>query len=244
MSHLTVALWVTLCAAPPTAVVEGPNRALPGDLVVLDASRSQAAGFAWVLADSDKTFLAVDDGRRVVFATARPGRYTFVLVAATAEASGAPRVALARHVVEIGAPPPGPGPAPDPPAPLPPGRFGLAEEARRWAGAVSLPPADRLRTARLVAGNFETVSTAIAAGAVKNVDAALAQLVAANQSALAASEYAAWKNDWNPSFRAAMQKLDEAGRLATLTDVADAFREIAAGLNAVAAQANWHKERL
>lgn len=223
------------CAGEPTAIIRGPASALPGDLVVLDAAGSSASGFAWVLADSDKSFLPVEDGRRLVFATSAAGRYTFVLVAADATSNGQPRVALAKHLLTIGqAPgpdPPAPGPSPGP-DPLPPGRFGLATQARDWVAAVNLPVADRLRTAQQVAGAFETVATAIVAGTIATIPDALEKLVAANQAALGSAEYGAWKTGWNPRFQQTMQGLDQAGSLPGVKDVADAFREIAIGLRA------------
>jgi hypothetical protein len=220
-----------LLAADPTAVIVGPSQALPGDLIVLDGGSSQATGFAWVLADSDKSFLPVDGGRRLVFATGTPGKYTFILVTALAGGDANPRVALARHVVVVGDDPT--PPVPPGPDPLPPGRFNLAAQARDWTTLVKLPAVDRRRTAELVAGSFESVASAIAAGAMTKVGDALAKLVAANQSALSPSEYAAWKADWNPKFQSAMTQLDDAGKLPALADVAAAFLEIAQGLRAV-----------
>lgn len=220
--------------APPVARVTGPARALPGDLVVLDASSSQALGYAWVLADSDKSFLPVDGGQRLVFATGAAGRYTFVLVAANANEQGQPAVALATHVLTIGSGP-DPNPGPDPPAPnppLPPGRFDLARQARDWITQVKLSAADRARTARLIASAFEGVAAAAAAGTVRSIDDALAQLRASNRAALSSAEYSAWQSGWNPSFNAAMTRLDDAGQLKTLADTAEAFREIATGLKA------------
>ncbi len=217
-------------AAPPTAVINGPQQALPGDLVVLDASGSHAQGFAWVLADSDKSFLPVDDGKRMVFATASAGRYTFVLVTGQTNETGQPAIAIARHTITIGdGPSPPTPPAPDP---LPPGRFNLATQARNWTQSLSLSSAARRRTAQLVAAVFDDVATAIKAGTVSSIPDALNKLVQANQAALTPEEFSAWKTTWNPSLQAAMTRLDEAGQLSALGDVADAFREIALGLKA------------
>lgn len=232
--------WQNSAAAQPTARVVGPATAQAGDLVVLDASQSEAMGFAWVLADSDKTFLPVDEGKRVVFATGTAGRYTFVLVAANADAQGKPAVALAKHSLVVGGQPPGPdpnppgpNPNPDPPAPLPPGRFDLARQARDWAASVMLPNADRVRTAGVVASNFESIATAIAAGTVSSIDDALAKLRTQNQTSLSATEYQAWKAGWNPQFNAALSRLDGENKLPGLSETAEAFREVASGLRAV-----------
>lgn len=106
------------------ARVEGPANANPGDLVVLDASGSVGATrYAWLLAGSDKTFLPVDGGRRVVFASGTQGAYTFVLSVAGLDDEGKADLAMVRHVLTIGKPSPGPNPPPGPdpePEPQPP----------------------------------------------------------------------------------------------------------------------------
>ena len=112
LTVLFVLAWATLAQAA-TAVIEGPTEAPPGDLVILDASKSDAVSFAWALVPKGKSFLPVDGGKRVVFASGSAGTYTFVLATATADG----QVALALHVLTVGKPLPPPIDPPDPPNP-------------------------------------------------------------------------------------------------------------------------------
>lgn len=115
-----LAVAVLLCsavcqAAEPkataSAVIVAPNEVAPGDLLVLDASSSDAASFEWRVYPT-KTILPVDAKKRCVFASGQPGEYLFILATAKGDA-----VAIAEHKVRVGQPgptpiPPGPGPTP------------------------------------------------------------------------------------------------------------------------------------
>jgi hypothetical protein len=108
-------------AGPPVASIKGPKTAAAGDLVILDASGSDATTFTWVLANSDKTFLPVDGGKRCVFSSGTGGRFVFVLVVGKVE-GGQSLAAETQWSVVIGGDvpvPPNPLP-PIPPAPIPP----------------------------------------------------------------------------------------------------------------------------
>lgn len=93
--------------------IEGPTTATPGDLIVLEA-RGDSEAVRWFLGNSPKTFLPVDGGKRVVFASGTPGEYRFFAVGATVDAG---KISLDddTHTVVIGTP----GPAPVPPNPTP-----------------------------------------------------------------------------------------------------------------------------
>jgi hypothetical protein len=120
---LSLMLWLALSsaswAAGPSAVIKGPKSAGPGDLVILDASGSDATSFAWVLANSDKTILPVDNGQRCVFSSGQKGVFVFVLVVAKANDKGAVETAQSQWAVSVGGDSPIP-PAPFPPTPIPP----------------------------------------------------------------------------------------------------------------------------
>lgn len=99
---------------PAEVSIVGPSTALPGDLIVLEAAGTFDSA-KWFLGNSEKTFLPVDGGKRVVFASGASGEYRFFVVAATVDGG---KVSLddATHVVTIG----GPNPTPTPPSPTPP----------------------------------------------------------------------------------------------------------------------------
>jgi hypothetical protein len=220
----------------PAAVIDGPTTVAPGDLVILSGERSRASDFAWRLCNTEKSFLAVDGGRRCVFASGSPGKFTFVLAVAAGD-----RVALAQHTVEITAPEPPPNPNPGPPVPapgppepdLPPGKFNLARLARDWAlTTVLLDPAQRKETARSLAASFASMSAAIAAGTVSDPAEILARTLAANQAALG-SQRDAWKG-WGAKLAQALEAFHAQGTLRSAESYATAWREIAQGLEGVA----------
>lgn len=222
----------SLLVTPPVAVIVGPERGNPGDLIVLDATQSRdAVGFAWVLADGDKTFLEVDNGRKVVFATGTAGRYTFVLVAANAQADGKPQVAVARHVLTVGEPSPNPNPPGPQPDPLPPGKYGLASFARDAATGVSLAAVERVRTAAALANSFDSIASTIAAGAIKTPGDAIAATQANNITALGSARDA-WR-PWAEALRVKLNALSDSGQMTAMDDYVAAWREISTGLRAV-----------
>lgn len=235
MGAFCLILLAVTAAVAPTAVIVAPQRANPGDLVVLDATQSRDAdGFAWVLADSDKTLLEVEQGRKAVFASGTPGRYTFVLVAASAEKDGKPLVAVARHVLTIGDPQPGPDPqppTPPEPEPLPVGKYGLARLARDRAGEVDQPATQRRASAAALAGSFESIAGAIAAGALRAPTEILAATRAGNVSALGAAR-PHWE-PWAEALRVKLNELADDGQLVQPEEYTIAWREIATGLRAV-----------
>lgn len=104
--------------AGATTIIKAPAQVSPGDLVILDASESDAKAFAWTVLPESAAgkFLAVERGTKAVFASGQPGQYTFVLATAAGD-----HVAVALVTVTVGVPtpqPPGPGPnPPQPPAP-------------------------------------------------------------------------------------------------------------------------------
>jgi len=124
-----VALWITLAAtaaAQVTARIAGPKEAELGDLIILDGSNSTGTAFHWELLNSGKTFLPVDGGQKVVFASGQPGKYLFALIVAGADNNQRLEIKIARHEVTIGKPQPEPEPKPDPtPGPAPGPRLAL-----------------------------------------------------------------------------------------------------------------------
>jgi hypothetical protein len=221
---------------PPAGVaarIEGPDSAVVGDLVILDASHSEGADFAWVAVGANKGFLPVDSGRRFVFATAQPGKYTFILAV-----GGGDQVATDTHELTIEAPlppgpGPGPGPSPTPPDPaLPDGKFALAKLARDWALSIDREsPLRRRQTAQSLAGSFRSIASAIAAGTLSNAESILEETRSANNRALG-DQVDAWK-PWGARLADTLTSLHRDGRLRTTSDYVTAWTEIAQGLEAV-----------
>jgi hypothetical protein len=114
-------IWFLLCSSvfgQASAVIEGPEKALPGELVVLNSSKSVGDNHKWITPEGISTAQAgcTSIDSQIFFATPRPGSYTFVLIVADKTAA----IEYARHTVVIGNPI-----APEPPPELPtdPGDF-------------------------------------------------------------------------------------------------------------------------
>lgn len=212
---------------PPKAVIVGPSEVTPGDLVILDASQSVGSGYSWTLIPAGKTFLPVEGGTKVVFATGQAGKYTFVLAVAKGDKS-----AITTQVVTIGIPP-APEPTPIPPTPgpvpLPPGKYGLAQIAFDSLSLVT--DTSKAANAKALAGNFSSMASAIAAGTAGSFRKILEDTTAMNKASLGASD-SAWAS-WGKAIETKLQSLNASGQLTTPADLQVAWTEIATGLGAL-----------
>lgn len=236
MTAILVAFFLAAgVGEPPVARITGPTSSAPGDLVVLDATQSSGAlSYAWVLVNSSKTFLPVDAGQRIVFASATEGDYVFVLVVAGA-VDGRAMVSIVQHRVQITAPkppnPPGPEPTP-PPSPkpsFPDDRWGLAQIVYDAAMAVSRPTGQRAREAQSMAKAFRAVAAQVVA-----VPMTVEQIRDAYSKGLADAlgpAFTAWRS-WGIPFGRRLGELADT----ELTDTAKwarALEDVALGLEAV-----------
>ena len=224
------------------AIIDGPKQALPGDLVVLDASRSQGRAFHWALLNSGKTFLTFENGRKLVFATGTPQEYVFVLIVGDSDGREKVSVDIAEHRVTVGDVP---GPSPD----LPRGRWGFAQAAYGWVR--ELVPDDQRHYAEELAKNFEATAAVIENGeydglpgdeAIKKANLALQSLNRASLKYVDSNNQGDTKV-WLPFFAAWQKKADSHnpptedhpqsdGTLRSVRDYAQAYKETAAGLKA------------
>lgn len=112
--------WLVMaatCLGQVAATIQGPANSSPGDLVILDATKSTGADdFEWILPNSNKGFLTFENDTKLVFASGQAGSYTFCLAAAGLDSNGKVQISLATHTVVIGKP----GPVPDPIDPIEP----------------------------------------------------------------------------------------------------------------------------
>lgn len=100
----------------PEAVIDGPEEAKPGMLVVLDAQKSIGSGYRWLAIYGtnklSEDFWSIDSsGTKMYFAVpvTPDASYLFVLSVAKADQS-----AVVHHVVKVGEPGPDPDPDPNP----------------------------------------------------------------------------------------------------------------------------------
>jgi len=124
-------------------------------------------------------------------------------------------------------------PNPEPLAPeptFPEARYNLQKKAYSLA-INKVPAAIRKGSATAVAKSFESMASAVAAGAIKEVDELLKKTAESNRAAVGANKAA-----WEPFFKEmqeALYSLYESKQMLTATDFAEAWREVAAGLKSV-----------
>lgn len=116
----TILVFWLLCGSvfgQVEAVIDAPDKAMPGELVVLNSSKSKGDNHKWITPEGISTAQAGCDAisSQVFFATPRAGSYTFYLIVADKTAA----IDYAKHTVVIGdpvAPQPPPDIPGDPPA--------------------------------------------------------------------------------------------------------------------------------
>ena len=94
-----------------------------------------------------------------------------------------------------------------------------------------VPAAIRKGSAAAVAKSFESMASAVAAGAIKEVDDLLKKTAESNRAAVGANKAA-----WEPFFKEVqdtLYSLYEDKQMVTAADFAEAWREVAAGLKSV-----------
>jgi hypothetical protein len=130
---------------------------------------------------------------------------------------------------EPGPRPPGPGPSPD----IPDGRFGLASAAYKLANTIR-SPASKTKGAQALASSFRGIASSVAAGTLSDPKDLLGQTKASNQSALRNAGVSS--NDWEDFFtelQKILYSLSRSKKLSGVRDFADAWQEIASGLEQV-----------
>lgn len=142
--------------------------------------------------------------------------------------------------------PPGPGPTPVPPTPvpplppvpptppapnLPPGRFNLATIS--YNAALAVPTASRSKSGA-VADCFTATVNAIVGGSITDLPTACKQTSAAVETALGTTDAPAWDAPFTSETNKAsvyqqINALITTGKINTVGDIADAFKEVALG---------------
>lgn len=242
LSALLMFFWVAAClAADPKAVIVGPSSSQPGDLVVLRTDGSVGRDFRWSVVPKEATtqFFAFNqyapevdaDGKTVmrlsgsvgIFASRKPGTYTFILAVGQGD-----KVDVVSQVLQNGeVAPPNPNP-PLPPNPDP--KAGWAAWAK--ATAERLVPPEGRRSASLSLGSaMESVCAAVDSGTLKTPREAREEIRRADHRALG-ERAQAWKA-FSDALDGEMQKILAGGKLTELSQYREIWAGVASGLKGV-----------
>lgn len=224
---LLILLSPSLYAAK--AVIESPEKAKPGDLVVLNASASEGAAFKWIIPPGLQTLSCSE--LELGFASGTPGSYTFTLIAAdTSEGAEAP-IDYATHTVVVGVPvlPPPVDPV-DPDKPTP----GQYEQLRK----LSLSAASKLGDPTTAKGLAETITATVAEiaamceqGQCPEITRAKQMMILAVENRLLAREGESRNANWLDGWRKPINDGLVAANTSTVPEYLSAMLAVAAGLS-------------
>lgn len=187
--------------------IQAPEKAVVGQLVILDVSASEAASYSWSVMPATANFLVIDDGKRAVFSHGEAGEFTFVVAAAKDNT-----VDVKTHKIRIVAP--GEVDA----------SMTTAEKVEQWCETIDYE--SKNRDAISLAQSFVSVAVILAD------DATPADIVAAT----AKSNREALKENaelWKPFFvglQAELKARDQAGLLPDAESHRAFWQEVAAAL--------------
>lgn len=233
-------------ADKPIAKLSGPESAIEGDIIEIDASESTGASYySWEVFDQDRPdtmdtlWREYEGGSKIVLAHRRGSVYRIRVIIGNANGAVAEKWKV---VCESTDPTPGPTPDDDPPV-MPLGVAKLVADAARKV----TPPTNAAKTwlskeAGAIANNYRVVIAQLkaskqASGQYKmtplEADDALKSL---NRSGLPDDLRTRW-NDWMNALSVRLVELQTQEKMKTGEQVEAAFNEVAAGLEWVARKA-------
>jgi hypothetical protein len=231
----------------PSQKIVGAESAVPlGDLVDLTISPIKdppkhfiSYSVAWKVFDGDREKRVREYQDGIFFGAGVVAKRMTALVAITylyAVKEGDKTTEITTKTVIISSPViigEDPGPSPDPVAPepsLPEAKYSLNKKA--YSLAMSKVPASiRKGSATAVAKSFESMASAVAAGAIMEVDDLLKKTAESNRAAVGVNKAA-----WEPFFKEmqdVLYSLYESKQMVTASDFAEAWREVAEGLKSI-----------
>lgn len=230
-------LWVVIAICVIASLargdgIGGPSIVDPGKSAIIKIPIAEAgADFSWKVEPSGVNWISGENRQEtfVILLDLDPGRYVVSFASFDAKQHST-------HSIYVG----GPSPPPMPPGPLPPPlptpdpvepetKYGLTKAARAWVmtsvDAIARPKAKAL------ASSFRSIASAQAAGTISGLQQMLTMTRESNNAALGDS-VSAWK-PWGLKLNDELKRLTTGGKIASTADLAEAWLEIAAGLEGV-----------
>lgn len=222
-------LMVSLALADVKAVINGPEEAKVGDLIVLSGRESVGDNMQWVQPQKIQTLLC-GDGQDLAFATGTPGTYQFILIVANKEAE----IAYVQHTVKVTGqivtePDPDPKPDPEEPTPPPTDLQKLVEISKAAADNLR-DNATRQALANAIRETANLIDNKCAAGQCPGLVSAKNSMVMAIETTLlrrsGTSRSVDWLNGWRVPINAQLKIVNTADVPSYLA----AMRAVALGL--------------
>jgi hypothetical protein len=203
----------------PNVVINAPKVVQVGDMIVVDVSGSNGAGFDWEVIPAPPSVRLFNDGQVMCAATGpKAGKYLFIVSCARDGRSN-----VKTHVVNVR--------GNEPPVPDKPG-VNVASKVRGWCEGIESPT--QRDDAMKLAQAFASLATVIEGGAFENP----AELVIATKAATKGALGANLKH-WLPLLDGLMVELKamaQAGMLQDISAHAPVWKAVAQGLNEYAQQ--------
>ena len=224
-------------AGKPEAKITGETECAAGDLVWLSSMESVGRGKAWEIHPpwAKARMHQVPDG--LVFASSKPGEYTFYLSVAEGN-----EVSMTSHVLKNGAGPEPPGPdppGPDPPGPDPPGPEPPAPDD--WIGRIEyntyllakkhVPEGKRYEQAQVLIKAIGSVCAQIAAGIYENTEQARVAMRKTTNEAMG-DNAEDWKK-FSEELAIGLKKYADEGKIKELSDYKKAWEAVEKGLKKI-----------
>lgn len=189
-----------------TVQLDAPKTARIGQLVVVDASASNAASLKWKVVPENPNVLIIENGRKLVFSAERPGPYDFYVAGALGDS-----VDLTSITITIdGVVPPNPGPV------------GIEAKIREW---LKLVKSDTWEVeAKKLSDSFRGVSSQVSAGVIRSPEDVIKATTVSNRSALGSAS-PSWK-EFGEELRKHLNTESQAGRLADMDAHAKLWMQI------------------
>lgn len=214
-----------------SAVIEAPEKAMPGELVVLNSSKSKGDNHKWITPEGISTAQAgcTSIDSQVFFATPRVGSYTFYLIVSDKAAA----IDYAKHTVVIGNPI-----APEPPPELPtdppvtnPGEFAKLTELSKANSLKLNDSATRVNLALSLKKVIAEMKAMCARNQCPTLQGAQSAFVQSIETALLARPRGPSRDaNWEEVWRIPNAKWINDAKLTTVAKYLDACDAIAKGL--------------
>lgn len=209
----------------PVAVIEGPTTGLPGDLVVLNGTKSVGKGAKWITPDNIQTLQCstCEFVPTLAFATGTPGKYKFTLVVSMND-----EIVYDIHEVEIvGSKPPVVTPPVDPVDPPTPEK-GLAELSKQLSISRNDPTTRSALTSALD-NQVAVIKQLCRESRCPTLDSAKLMMTAAVDSAFLARKGESRKVDWEVWRKPLYDKINSF-KYVNLNDYLNDIEQISKGL--------------